>query len=101
VIRSTSDGAAEFARHAEASGPPVDGHVRTANREPLEHAIEQYIARRQDQEMALVDRGADGKTGTGTGPGRPKSPIASALAGSIASIVVLLALVALGVHLIG
>jgi hypothetical protein len=83
----------------------VDRHVRAANREPLEHAIERYLARRQDQEMAFVDRGADRKTGTGSGPSSswrgPESRIASAAAGALAAIVALLALAALAVRVIG
>jgi hypothetical protein len=81
----------------------VDRRVRTANHELLEHAIEQYVARRQDEEMALVDRGADRKTGTGSGPRwrGPESPIAGALAGAVAAIVALLALAALAVRVIG
>jgi hypothetical protein len=81
----------------------VDRHVRTANHEPLEHAIEQYLARRQDEEMALVDRGADRKTGTGSGRSwrGPESRIASAVAGAVAAIAALLALAALAVRVIG
>lgn len=80
-----------------------DRRVRTASREPLEHAIEQYLARRQDHEMALVDRGAERKTVTGSGNGwrGPESPIAGAVAGAVAAIVALLALVALAVRAIG
>jgi hypothetical protein len=53
--------------------------------------------------MALVDRGAEGKTGTGTGSGRrgPESLIAGAVAGGVAAIVALLTLVALAVRVIG
>ena len=81
----------------------VDRHVRTASRDPLEHAIEQYVARRQDQEMALVDRGAERKTVTGTGNGwrGPESPIAGAVVGAVAAIVALFALAALAVRTIG
>jgi hypothetical protein len=94
---------AESARSAETSGPMLDQHVRAANHEPLDRAIEQYLARRQDQEMALVDRGADGKTGTGSGLSwrGPESPIAVAIAGAVAAIVALLALAALAVRAIG
>ena len=90
-------------KKGEASGPMVDRHVRTANHEPLEHAIEQYLARRQDQEMALVDRGTGREIGTGSGPSWRASewPIAGAVAGAVAAIVALLALAALAVRLIG
>jgi hypothetical protein len=81
----------------------VDRHVRTASREPLEHAIREYLARRQDRGMALAARGTDRKTGAGTGPGwrGSESPVAGAVAGGIAVIVALLALVALAVRVIG
>jgi hypothetical protein len=81
----------------------VDRHVRTANHEPLDRAIEQYLARRQDGEMALVDRGADRRTGTGSGPSwrGPESRIAGAVAGAVAAIVALLAVAALAVRAIG
>lgn len=81
----------------------VERHVRTASREPLEYAIRQYLARRQDQAMALAGRGADRKTGAGTGPGwrGPESPVAGAVAGGVAAIVALLALVVLAVRVIG
>jgi hypothetical protein len=53
--------------------------------------------------MAFADRGANRKPGAGTGPGwrRPESPIAGAVAGGVAVIVALLALVALAVRVIG
>lgn len=81
----------------------IDRRVRTASREPLEHAIRQYLARRQDQAMALADRGADRKTGAGTGPGwrGPDPRVAGAVAGGVAVIFALLALVALTVRVIG
>lgn len=81
----------------------VDRHVRPASREPLEQAIRQYVARRQDQEMASVNCGAERKTVTGTASGwrGPESPIAGAVAGAVAAIVALLALGALAVLVIG
>jgi hypothetical protein len=49
--------------------------------------------------MALVDRGADRRTGTGSGPSwrGPESPIA----GAVAAIAALLAVAALAVRAIG
>ena len=81
----------------------VEPHVRTASREPLEHAIRQYVARRQDQEMALVDRGAEPKAITGASNGWRglESPVAAVVAGAVAVIVALLALVALAMLVIG
>lgn len=94
---------AESVRSAAACGPMVDRHVRTADRELLEHAIRQYIARRQDDAMTLVDRVADanGATGSGAGKRGAESPIASAVAGAVAAIVALLAFAALAVRVIG
>jgi hypothetical protein len=79
------------------------GTLRTADREPLEHAIKQYIARRQDEPMTLVDRVADANGATGAGAGRrgAESPTASAVAGAVAAIVALLVFAALAVRVIG
>lgn len=101
--RATRRKVVRSAGAATASGAMVEPHVRTASREPLEHAIREYVARRQDEEMALVDRGAEPKTITGASNGWRglESPVAAAVAGTVAVIVVLLTLVALAMRVVG
>jgi hypothetical protein len=80
----------------------VDRHVRTADRELLEHAIKRYIARRQDEAMTLVERVADANGATGSGAGRRGAEsLANVVAGAVAAIVALLAFAALAARVIG
>jgi hypothetical protein len=84
--------------------PPRGGpRRRTGGVDPLEDAINEYIARRQNQDMPSVERRADRETSAGadhTWPWR-ESRMIPRVAGAVAALLALLALAALVALVVG